>query len=128
MMVQDQVDKPIKKLVLDAAPLLTQSPIQHLATEFYTTPQVIHELRDDKSRLYLELLAIKGVKINIQQPDPISFAKGTLLTPLSSPSDSRFSLQLFKTYRRLLCPLSPRYGCIGSHIRPRGTRERYNKT
>lgn len=70
--------KAIKRLVLDAAPLLTQAPIRGLAEEFYTTPQVIQELRDEKSKKHLEMLEIQGVHINVQQPDPISYAKGLI--------------------------------------------------
>lgn len=71
-------DKPIKRLVLDAAPLLTQAPIRGMAQEFYTTPHVIQELRDEKSKKHLEMLEIQGVHINVQQPDPISYAKGSI--------------------------------------------------
>lgn len=83
----DKIDatpsKAIKRLVLDAAPLLTQAPIRDLAEEFYTTPQVIAELRDEKSRKYLEMLEIQGIHINVQQADPVSYAKGLINFSLS---------------------------------------------
>ncbi|TIB61063.1 hypothetical protein E3P78_02917 [Wallemia ichthyophaga] len=76
-------DKPIKRLVLDAAPLLTQAPIRGMAQEFYTTPHVIQELRDEKSKKHLEMLEIQGVHINVQQPDPISYAKVSSFSKLT---------------------------------------------
>lgn len=83
----DKIDttssKAIKRLVLDAAPFLTQAPIRDLAEEFYTTPQVIAELRDEKSRKYLEMLEIQGIHINVQQADPVSYAKGLINFSLS---------------------------------------------
>ncbi|KAH7100539.1 Nin one binding Zn-ribbon like-domain-containing protein [Auriculariales sp. MPI-PUGE-AT-0066] len=45
-------------LVLDAGPLLSQTPLRGVATNYYTVPQVISELRDQKAREHLERLAL----------------------------------------------------------------------
>ena len=74
--VIEEPKKPIKHLVLDAAPLLTQAPIRGLAEHYYTTPQVMNELRDQKSKDYLNMLEIQGVHIEVVSPDAISYAKG----------------------------------------------------
>ncbi|KAA8915831.1 hypothetical protein TRICI_002041 [Trichomonascus ciferrii] len=59
----------IKSLVLDAGPLLTQSysDIQHLAENFYTTPSVHSEIRDERAR---QNLLLWGDRLVIRQPKP----------------------------------------------------------
>lgn len=59
----------IKSLVLDAGPLLTQSysDIQHLAENFYTTPSVHNEIRDERAR---QNLLLWGDRLVIRQPKP----------------------------------------------------------
>lgn len=51
--------KPVDALILDAAPLITQSAstLQHFASSFYTTPGVHAELKDENSRNQLLLWA-----------------------------------------------------------------------
>lgn len=51
--------KPVESLVLDATPLITQSTsaLQQYATQFYTTPGVRAELRDEHARNQLLLWA-----------------------------------------------------------------------
>lgn len=59
----------IKSLVLDAGPLLTQSysDIQHLSENFYTTPSVHNEIKDEKAR---QNLLLWGERLVIRQPKP----------------------------------------------------------
>lgn len=66
-----------KKLVLDAGPLLSLSPLRGLAETFVTVPQVLAELKDRKAREHLEKLASNyGIKIEVMSPDPVSLATG----------------------------------------------------
>lgn len=74
--------KNIQSLVLDAGPLITQpaTTLQQYATEYYTTPGVHSELKDEYAR---QQLAIWGDSLKIRQPKPeyiektIKFAKLT---------------------------------------------------
>jgi len=65
-------------LVLDAGPLLSQTPLRGIATTYYTVPQVISELRDQKAREHVERLAlVAGINIQTRIPDSASMLKGT---------------------------------------------------
>ncbi|RUS17018.1 Nin one binding Zn-ribbon like-domain-containing protein [Endogone sp. FLAS-F59071] len=46
----------VVSLVVDSAPLLKAIPLAHLADKFYTVPEVIAEIRDERSREYLTRL------------------------------------------------------------------------
>ncbi|KAK6889920.1 20S-pre-rRNA D-site endonuclease NOB1 [Candida tropicalis] len=61
--------KNIQSLVLDAGPLITQpaTTLQQYATEYYTTPGVHSELKDEYAR---QQLAIWGDNLKIKQPKP----------------------------------------------------------
>lgn len=58
---------PVQNLVLDATPLITQSAttIQQLAANFYTTPGVRAELKDEHSR---NQLLLWGERLQVRQP------------------------------------------------------------
>ena len=67
-----------KRLVLDAGPLLSLSPLRGLAETYITVPQVLAELKDKKAREHFEKLAlVTGVKVEIQAPDAASLSHGT---------------------------------------------------
>ncbi|CAG8515646.1 8431_t:CDS:2 [Paraglomus occultum] len=51
--------KPTTKvisLVLDSGPLIKSTPFRYLAQKFYTIPEVLNEIRDNKSREYVSQL------------------------------------------------------------------------
>ncbi|TFK68211.1 hypothetical protein BDN72DRAFT_950622 [Pluteus cervinus] len=67
-----------QKLVLDAGPLLSLSPLRGLAGAFYTVPQVLAELKDKRARDHFEQLGlISGVRVEIRSPDAASIAHVT---------------------------------------------------
>lgn len=69
----------IKHLILDAGPLLSLTPLRHLASHFYTTPAVLQELRDPKAREYYQNLGLSGVDVKVVQPGGEAMARGTSL-------------------------------------------------
>jgi RNA-binding protein NOB1 len=68
----------ISHLILDAGPLLSLTPLRHLATTFHTTPLVLAELRDPKAREHWERLSLSGVDVRVEQPKTEAMAKGQL--------------------------------------------------
>lgn len=67
----------IDTLVLDAAPLLSLSPLRGLAKNFVTIPQVIGELKDQRAREHFEQLGLaEGVNVEVRNPDASSVAAG----------------------------------------------------
>jgi RNA-binding protein NOB1 len=72
-------EPPVHSLILDAGPLLSLLPLRGMAQTFYTVPQVVAELRDEKSRTYWERIQaglIEGVQVQVRAADPVSLAKG----------------------------------------------------
>lgn len=67
--------KVIQHLILDAGPLLSLTPLRHLATSFHTTPMVLAELRDSKAREHWERLALTGVNVKVESPTAESMAQ-----------------------------------------------------
>ncbi|WWC67253.1 uncharacterized protein I206_101160 [Kwoniella pini CBS 10737] len=67
----------IQHLILDAGPLLSLTPLRHLATSFHTTPMVLAELRDPKAREHWERLGLTGVEVTVEQPTSQSMAAVT---------------------------------------------------
>ncbi|WVR03147.1 hypothetical protein IAU60_000137 [Kwoniella sp. DSM 27419] len=65
----------IQHLILDAGPLLSLTPLRHLATAFHTTPMVLAELRDPKAREHWERLGLAGVDVRVEHPTADSMAK-----------------------------------------------------
>ncbi|KAF9481829.1 hypothetical protein BDN70DRAFT_875775 [Pholiota conissans] len=64
-----------RKLVLDAGPLLSLSPLRGLAEIYVTVPQVFAELRDSRAREHFERLGLlSGVKVEVRSPDATSLA------------------------------------------------------
>lgn len=59
----------VHSLVLDATPLITQhvSTLQTFATEFFTTPTVYNEIKDENAR---RNLALWGDKLQVRHPKP----------------------------------------------------------
>ncbi|XP_006456832.1 hypothetical protein AGABI2DRAFT_188646 [Agaricus bisporus var. bisporus H97] len=72
----NSIQKPkCKNLVLDAGPLLSLSPLRGLAETYYTTPQVLAELRDSRAREHFEKLGLlSGVKVAVKSPDATSIS------------------------------------------------------
>lgn len=69
-----------RHLVLDAGPLLSLSPLRGLAENYYTVPQVLDELKDNRAREHFEKLGLSaGVKVEVQRPDAKSLAHGMFL-------------------------------------------------
>jgi RNA-binding protein NOB1 len=67
-----------KKLILDAGPLLSLSPLRGLAETYVTVPQVLAELKDSRAREHFERLGLlSGVKVEVRSPDAASLAHGT---------------------------------------------------
>jgi RNA-binding protein NOB1 len=67
---------PIDVLVLDAAPLLSLTPLKGLAKTYVTTPQVLAELRDPRAREHFQKLGTEGLDILVKSPDVVSYSKG----------------------------------------------------
>jgi len=66
-----------KNLVLDAGPLLSLSPLRGLASTYFTVPQILAELKDNRAREHFERLGLlSGVKVEIRSPDAASLAHG----------------------------------------------------
>lgn len=66
-----------KRLVLDAGPLLSLSPLRGLAQTYLTVPQVLAELKDNRAREHFERLGLmSGVKVEIRSPDAASLSHG----------------------------------------------------
>ena len=66
-----------KRLVLDAGPLLSLSPLKGLAETYLTVPQVLAELKDSRAREHFERLGLmSGVKVEIRSPDAASLSHG----------------------------------------------------
>ncbi|CDZ98705.1 Predicted RNA-binding protein Nob1p involved in 26S proteasome assembly [Phaffia rhodozyma] len=73
-----QPQPPIKNLILDAAPLLTQFPLRGLASKYIIAPQVLAEIRDKRAREHFERLGLlEGVEIEVRDVDLVSLAKVT---------------------------------------------------
>ena len=65
------------RLVLDAGPLLSLSPLTGLAETYLTVPQVVAELKDDRAREHFERLGLmSGVKVQVRSPDAASLSHG----------------------------------------------------
>ncbi|EJD53961.1 hypothetical protein AURDEDRAFT_180333 [Auricularia subglabra TFB-10046 SS5] len=63
-------------LVLDAGPLLSQTPLRGVAEHYYTVPHVISEIQDKSAREYLERLGlVAGINIQTRNPDTASLLK-----------------------------------------------------
>lgn len=58
----------IQHLILDAGPLLSLTPLRHLAQTFHTTPAVLAELRDPRAREHWDRLALQGVDVRVAPP------------------------------------------------------------
>jgi RNA-binding protein NOB1 len=67
-------------LILDAGPLVSLTPLRHLAHAFHTTPMVVAELRDPKSREHWQRLGLMGVDVKVEMPKPEVMARGTSAT------------------------------------------------
>lgn len=65
----------LKHLILDAGPLLSLTPLRHLAETYHTTPAVLAELRDPKAREHWDRLALTGVDVKVEQPQPEAMAR-----------------------------------------------------
>ncbi|PPQ64613.1 hypothetical protein CVT24_008350 [Panaeolus cyanescens] len=64
-----------KRLILDAGPLLSLSPLRGLAETYLTTPEVLAELKDARARDHFERLGLmSGVKVEIKSPDAAALA------------------------------------------------------
>jgi RNA-binding protein NOB1 len=63
-------------LILDAGPLVSLTPLRHLAQAFHTTPMVVAELRDPKSRAHWQQLGLMGVDVKVEMPKPDVMARG----------------------------------------------------
>lgn len=70
--------EPRKKVVLDTAAFIKQARLDKLGDDFFTTPDVISEIRDSRARLYLETIPVKIVQ---REPTSDAVAAGTQ-TPL----------------------------------------------
>lgn len=77
--VSSEDRKAIQHLILDAGPLLSLTPLRHLATSFHTTPMVLAELRDPKAREHWERLALTGVSVKVEPPTAEAMAQGVCI-------------------------------------------------
>lgn len=75
--------KVIQHLILDAGPLLSLTPLRHLATSFHTTAMVLAELRDPKAREHWERLALTGVNVKVESPTAEAMAQGGYIVDYS---------------------------------------------
>ncbi|WWC90133.1 uncharacterized protein L201_005066 [Kwoniella dendrophila CBS 6074] len=67
----------IQHLILDAGPLLSLTPLRHLAKSFHTTPMVLAELRSPQAREHWERLGLTGVSVTVENPSAQSMAAVT---------------------------------------------------
>ncbi|WVQ64369.1 uncharacterized protein L199_002532 [Kwoniella botswanensis] len=67
----------IQHLILDAGPLLSLTPLRHLAGSFHITPMVLAELRDPKAREHWERLGLTGVEVKVENPSSEAMAAVT---------------------------------------------------
>ena len=74
----------VNHLILDAGPLLSLTPLRHLAQTFHTTPLVFAELRDPKAREHWERLGLSGVDVRVEAPSAESMSKGMSVSPNST--------------------------------------------
>ncbi|KXN86123.1 20S-pre-rRNA D-site endonuclease nob1 [Leucoagaricus sp. SymC.cos] len=75
MTEQSQPNPKCRNLVLDAGPILSLSPLRGLASMYYTTPQVLAELKDSRAREHFEKLGLmSGVNVAVKSPDATSLA------------------------------------------------------
>lgn len=75
----DQSQPRVNALILDAGPLLSLSPLRGLSKEYYTVPQVLGELKDEKSRNHFENLGLSaGVRVEVRSPDATAIARGKI--------------------------------------------------
>ncbi|KII94965.1 hypothetical protein PLICRDRAFT_197945 [Plicaturopsis crispa FD-325 SS-3] len=75
MATESQTTPRCRKLVLDAGPLLSLSPLRGLAETYLTVPQVLEELKDKRAREHFERLGLSaGVRIEVRSPDAASLA------------------------------------------------------
>ncbi|KAG8848916.1 Nin1 binding protein [Serendipita sp. 411] len=75
----DTITPRVESLVLDAGPLLSLSPLKGLSKSYFTVPQVLGELKDDKSREHFQNLGLlAGVKVETRMPDSTALAQVTL--------------------------------------------------
>jgi len=78
-MAAQQQQPKCKRLVLDAGPLLSFTPLRGLAETFVTVPQVLAELKDNRAREHFEKLGLlSGVKVEVKSPDAKSLTHGAL--------------------------------------------------
>lgn len=72
----------IESLVLDAGPLLSLAPLRGVSKRYFTVPQVLGELKDERSRTHLENLGLSaGVNVETRSPDMLSLSKGRKTIP-----------------------------------------------
>lgn len=70
----------VQSLVLDAGPLLSLAPLRGLSQSYYTVPQVLGELKDEKARSHFQNLGLSaGVKVEVRVPDAHALKEGLLL-------------------------------------------------
>jgi RNA-binding protein NOB1 len=83
-------------LILDAGPLVSLTPLRHLAQAFHTTPMVVAELRDPKSRAHWQQLGLMGVDVKVEMPKPDIMARGKSSTTqkITDVTDGQWSLSL----------------------------------
>jgi len=109
------IQKPkCKSLILDAGPLLSLSPLRGLASTYYTTPQVLAELKDNRAREHFEKLGLlSGVKVVVKSPDAVSLNNGAFLHHLwKIEIDVRLcSDTMGKEDGRLFCTFTCGYVC-----------------
>ncbi|KAG8841124.1 Nin1 binding protein [Serendipita sp. 405] len=75
----------VESLVLDAGPLLSLSPLKGLSKSYFTVPQVLGELKDDKSRTHFQNLGLlAGVKVETRMPDSAALAQGMVTLDVSN--------------------------------------------
>lgn len=72
----------VQALVLDATPLITQhvSTLQTYASQFYTTPTVYNEIKDENAK---QNLALWGEKLQVRHPKPEFVKKVTDFSKLT---------------------------------------------
>ena len=126
---------PIKNLILDAAPLLTLTPLRGMASKYIIAPQVLAEIRDKRAREHFDRLSLlEGVEVQIRDVDAVSLAKGERPEETRAQADTTDrahkvmsvspSDRVCQADWRLLCPVP--HGSVRSRVdvRCRGRGER----
>lgn len=78
MMASKSPEKPIRSLILDASPIITNTPsistLQSQTSEILTTHSVVAEIRDSATRLRFDTIYKPFIELRTPKPESLKFA------------------------------------------------------